>query len=76
MENDLTFDEIDEILKEKERKSQEENEAKRKAEEEEQRKVEEELRREKEEREKMQNAPKGETYDDANIDHSESVDKE
>ena len=76
MENDLTFEQIDEILKEKERKSQEENEAKRKAEEEEQRKVEEELRREKEEREKMQNAPKGETYDDANIDNSESVDKE
>ncbi len=76
MENDLTFDEIDEILKEKERKSQEENEAKRKAEEEEQRKVEEELRREKEERERMANAPKGETYDDATNDNSESVDKE
>ena len=76
MENDLTFDEIDEILKEKERKSQEENEAKRKAEAEEQRKVEEELRREKEEREKMMNAPKGETYDDADTDNAESVDKE
>ncbi len=76
MENDLTFDEIDEILKEKERKSQEENEAKRKAEEEEQRKVEEELRREKEERERMANAPKGETYDDAPNSSEESVDKE
>ena len=76
MENDLTFDEIDEILKEKERKSQEENEAKRKEEEEEQRKVEEELRREKEERERMQNAPKGETYDDADTKSEESVDKE
>ena len=65
MENDLTFDEIDEILKEKERKSQEENEAKKRAEEEEHRKVEEELRREKEEREQMMNAPKGETLDDA-----------
>ena len=75
MENDLTFDEIDEILKEKERKSQEENEAKRKAEEEEQKKVEEELRREKEEREQMANAPKGETFDDAPIDDSESVNK-
>ena len=76
MENDLTFDEIDEILNEKERKSKEENEAKRKAEEEEQRKVEEELRREKEEREKMMNAPKGETYDDSDTKSEESVDKE
>ena len=76
MENDLTFEEIDEILKAKERRSQEENEAKRKAEEEEQKKVEEELRREKEEREKMMNAPKGETYDDAEIKSEESVDKE
>ena len=76
MENDLTFDEIDEILNEKERKSQEENEAKRQAEAEEQRKVEEELRREKEERERMMNAPKGETYDDADTDNAESVDKE
>ena len=76
MENDLTFDEIDEILKEKERKSQEENEAKRKAEAEEQRKVEEELRREKEEREKMMNAPKGETYDDSDPQSEESVDKQ
>ena len=65
MENDLTFEEIDEIAKEKERKSQAENDAKRKAEEEEQRKVEEELRREKEEREKMMNAPAGITFDDA-----------
>ena len=76
MENDLTFDEIDEILNEKERKSQEENEAKRQAEAEEQRKVEEELRREKEERERMMNAPKGETYDDADTDNAESVDKQ
>ena len=76
MENDLTFDEIDEILKEKERKSQEENEAKRQAEAEEQRKVEEELRREKEERERMMNAPKGETYDDTDTKSEESVDKE
>ena len=76
MENDLSFEEIDEILKEKERKSQEENEAKRKEEEEEQRKVEEELRREKEEREKMMNAPKGETYDDSDAKSEESVDKE
>ena len=76
MENDLTFDEIDEILNEKERKSQEENEAKRQAEAEEQRKVEEELRREKEEREKMMNAPKGQTYDDTDTKSEESVDKE
>ena len=76
MENDLTFDEIDEILKEKERKSKEENEAKLKAEAEEHRKVEEELRREKEEREQMMNAPKGETYDDVDTDNAESVDKE
>ena len=76
MENDLTFDDIDEIAREKERKSREENEAKLKAEEEEQRKVEEELRREKEEREKMMNAPSGETLDDTNDDNSESVDKE
>ena len=76
MENDLTFEEIDEILKAKERRSQEENEAKRKAEEEEQKKVEEELRREKEERDRMINAPKGETYDDAEIKSEESVDKE
>ena len=76
MENDLTFDDIDEIAREKERKSREENEAKLKAEEEEQRKVEEELRREKEEREKMMNAPAGKTLDDTNEDNSESVDKE
>ena len=76
MENDLTFEEIDEILKAKERRSQEENEAKRKAEEEEQKKVEEELRREKEERDRMINAPKGETYDDAETASEESVDKE
>ncbi len=77
MENDLTYEQIDEILKEKERRSQEENEAKRKAEEEEQRKVEEELRREKEERERMMNAPQGLTYDDAPIgNNEESVDKE
>ena len=76
MENDLTFEEIDEILKAKERRSQEENEAKRKAEEEEQKKVEEELRREKEERDRMINAPKGETYDDTEIKSEESVDKE
>ena len=73
MENDLTFDDLDEIAKEKERKSKEENEAKRKAEEEEQRKVEEELRREKEEREKMMNAPKGQTYYDSHINNEESV---
>ncbi len=76
MENDLTFEEIEEIAKEKERKSREENEAKLKAEEEEQRKVEEELRREKEEREKMMNAPAGETFDDSPVDNSESVDKD
>ncbi len=76
MENDLTFEEIDEIAKEKERKSREENEAKLLAEKEEQRKVEEELRREKEEREKMMNAPKGETFDDNDDDSSESVEKE
>ena len=75
MENDLTFEEIDEILKTKERRSREENEVKRRAEEEEHRKVEEELRREKEERDRMANAPKGTTYDDASIDNSESVDK-
>ena len=75
MENDLSFEEIDEILKQKERRSQEENEAKRKAEEEEHRKVEEELRREKEEREKMMNAPKGETYDELPSNNEESVDK-
>ena len=76
MENDLTYEEIDEILKEKERRSKEENEAKRRAEEEEHRKVEEELRREKEERERMMNAQRGTTYDDAPIDNSESIDKE
>ena len=76
MENDLTFDDIDEIAKEKERKSREENEAKLLAEKEEQRKVEEELRREKEERERMMNAPKGETFYDNDKDSSESVDKE
>ena len=76
MENDLTFDEIDEIAKEKERKSREENEAKLQAEAEEQRKVEEELRREKEEREKMMNAPAGTTFDESQEDSSESVDKE
>ena len=77
MENDLTFEQIDEILKEKERRSKEENEAKLRAEEEEHRKVEEELRREKEERERMANAPKGLTYDDAPVDNNEeSVDKE
>ena len=73
MENDLTFEEIEEIAKEKERKSREENEAKRQADEEEQRKVEEELRREKEEREQMLNAPKGETFDDSPINSEESV---
>ena len=78
MENDLTFEQIDDILKEKERRSQEENEAKRRAEEEEHRKVEEELRREFEERERMMNAPKGETFEDAPTvdDNEESVDKE
>ena len=77
MENDLTFEQIDEILKEKERRSKEENEAKLRAEEEEHRKVEEELRREKEERERMANAPQGITYDDAPVDNNEeSVDKE
>ena len=76
MENDLTFDEIDEIAREKERKSREENEAKKREEEEEQRKVEEELRREKEERERMMNAPQGETFDDTPDNDSESVDKE
>ena len=78
MENDLTFEQIDDILKEKERRSQEENEAKRRAEEEEHRKVEEELRREFEERERMMNAPKGETFEDAptDDDNEESVDKE
>ena len=75
MENDLTFEDIDEIAKEKERKSREENEAKKRAEEEEQRKVEEELRREKEERERMMNAPAGQTYDDTPDDGSESVNK-
>ena len=73
MENDLTFDDLDEIAKEKERKSKEENEAKRKADEEEQRKIEEELRREKEERERMMNAPKGQTYYDSPINNEESV---
>ena len=73
MENDLTFDDLDEIAKEKERKSKEENEAKRKADEEDQRKIEEELRREKEERERMMNAPKGQTYYDSPINNEESV---
>ena len=77
MENDLTYEQIDDILKEKERRSQEENEAKRKAEEEEHRKVEEELRREFEERARMANAQNGLTYDDAPVDNNEeSVDKE
>lgn len=75
MENDLSYEEIDEILKQKERRSKEENEAKRRAEEEEHRKVEEELRREKEERDRMANAPKGTTYDDAPTNNEESVDK-
>ena len=75
MENDLTFDEIDEIAKERERKSREENEAKLKAEAEEQKKVEEELRREKEERERMMNAPKGGTFYDTPDNNSESVNK-
>ncbi len=65
MENDLTFDEIDEILREKERRSREENEAKKRAEAEEQKRVEEELRREKEERERMANAPAGTTFDES-----------
>ena len=76
MENDLTFDQISEIAKEKERKSQEENEAKRAADAEEQKKIEEELRREKEEREKMINAPAGQTLEDAPDIDFESVDKE
>ncbi|MGM9632477.1 MAG: ATP-dependent zinc metalloprotease FtsH [Eubacteriales bacterium] len=78
MENDLTFDEIDEILREKERKSREENEAKKRAEEEEQKAVEEELRREKEERERMMNAPAGTAYDDSPISdaNEESVESE
>lgn len=75
MENDLTFDEIDEILKEKERKSREENEKKLLEEQEEQRKVEEELRREKEEREKMKNDPYGTTFDDIPEDTDPSEDK-
>ena len=76
MENDLTYEEIDEILKAKERRSKEENEAKLRAEEEEHRQVEEELRREKAERERMAKMKNGETYDDAHNDNSESVDKE
>lgn len=75
MENDLTFDEIDEILREKERKSREENEKKLLEEQEEQRKVEEELRREKEEREKMKNDPYGTTFDDMPEDTDSSEDK-
>ena len=61
MENDLTFEQIDEIAEEKKRKSQEENEMKLKAEEEEKRRTEEELRRELEERKRMLDAPNGET---------------
>ena len=76
MENDLTFDEIDEIAREKERKSREENEAKLEAEKEEFRKVEEELRREKEEREKMLNAQPGTTYESTPDNNFESVDKD
>ena len=76
MENDLTFDEIHEIALEKERKSREENEAKLREEEEEHRRVEEELRREKEERERMMNAPAGETFEDTPDTDFESVDKE
>jgi cell division protease FtsH len=76
MENDLTYEQIDEIAKEKERKSREENEAKLQAEKEEQKKVEEELRREKEERQRMMNAPMGEIFDDTADDGSESVDKD
>lgn len=75
MENDLTFNEIDEILREKERKSREENEKKLLEEQEEQRKVEEELRREKEEREKMKNDPYGTTFDDMPEDTDSSEDK-
>lgn len=75
MENDLTFDDIDEIAREKERKSLEENEARLREEAEEQRKVEEELRREKEERDRIANAAPGKTYDGEGNDGSESVDK-
>ena len=76
MENDLTYEQIDAIAEEKERKSREENEARLLEEKEEQKKIEEELRREKEEREKMLNSPFGQTFDDTEDDNAESVDKE
>ena len=72
MENDLTFEQIDEIAEEKKRKSQEENETKLKAEEEERRRTEEELRRELEERQRMFEAPNGETM----LDGDENADEE
>ena len=64
MENDLTIEEIDEIAEEKKRQSQKENEERLAAEEEERKRTEEELRRELEERERMYNAPNGETLSD------------
>ena len=72
MENDLTLDQIDEIAEEKKRKSQEENESRRAAEEEEKRRTEEELRRELEERQRMFDAPNGETM----LDGEENKDEE
>ena len=63
---------LDEIAEEKKRKSQEENESRRAAEEEEKRRTEEELRRELEERQRMFDAPNGETM----LDGEENKDEE
>ena len=76
MENDLTFEEIDAIAEEKKRKSKEENEAKLKADEEEKKRTEEELRRELEERQRMFEAPNGETMLDDGDDEENKNDEE
>ena len=75
MENDLTFEQIDEIAEEKKRKSKEENESRRAAEEEEKRRTEEELRRELEERKRMFDAPNGETMLDTADEKKEDEDE-
>ena len=76
MENDLTLEQIDEIAEEKKRKSKEENDSRRAAEEEEKRRTEEELRRELEERQRMFDAPNGETMLDGEESKDESENKE
>lgn len=72
MENDdMTYERLDEIAEEKKRKSEEENKAKQDAEEEEKRRTEEELRKELEERQRMMDAPNGETMFDDNDDNKQ-----